>query len=319
MKRAKPVFDAIQTREKIKSTNHAKWIDPHNANYTKILEAVGQKRYRTPKGFNSYNDFISYVARFVYNTCKQMNEWNHEEVINKLPFYYDLSSNDGLCESSADLLLLQYGAFYKPPVFVINNELLNSFYYTSPLTNWSLKNLFSNSGLILFPLENIFNLQYLLFSRFATTKNPDQPLPVINGYAMFANGSYQSIILPMCNESEENKAKPPYELTPLGNPSLPSLLLSIFLYESLKPSGYDVAINSHVKKMGFGTQSKNILTPKIIGENYTQKRVYSHDSAGSHKSPCTHWRSGHWRQQAIGNRKKPEHKTIWIEPTLVNA
>jgi hypothetical protein len=42
---------------------------------------------------------------------------------------------------------------------------------------------------------------------------------------------------------------------------------------------------------------------------------HSSQASGSQKS--THWRRGHWRNQALGP-KRNQHKHIWIMPTLVN-
>jgi hypothetical protein len=74
--------------------------------------------------------------------------------------------------------------------------------------------------------------------------------------------------------------------------------------------------------LGFGrkgkTKYKKIPT-LIIGENYLIKT--QRESTGEsrpHGSPVTHWRSGHWRCQPYGSKDKPDYKTIWIEPILVN-
>lgn len=56
-------------------------------------------------------------------------------------------------------------------------------------------------------------------------------------------------------------------------------------------------------------------TPNIIGETY---RPAGHPGESGGVSPRMHWRRGHWRAQAWGERRSLR-KVIWIEPTLVAA
>ena len=56
-------------------------------------------------------------------------------------------------------------------------------------------------------------------------------------------------------------------------------------------------------------------TPNIIGRTY---RPAGHPGEGGGVSPRMHWRRGHWRAQAWGERHLLR-KVIWIEPTLVAA
>ena len=76
------------------------------------------------------------------------------------------------------------------------------------------------------------------------------------------------------------------------------------------------------QSQGFGRKGKTKyqkIPPLIIGENYLIKT--QRESTGEsrpHGSPVTHWRSGHWRCQPYGSKDKPDYKTIWIEPILVN-
>lgn len=67
---------------------------------------------------------------------------------------------------------------------------------------------------------------------------------------------------------------------------------------------------------GNGTR-KEFWTPNLIGKYFRYRKV-SESSDGSHSSPRTHWRRGHFRNQAYGTGRH-EHKTIWIEPVLVNV
>jgi hypothetical protein len=49
-------------------------------------------------------------------------------------------------------------------------------------------------------------------------------------------------------------------------------------------------------------------------QQHSSQELTEHD--GTHKK--SHWRRGHWRQQAVGTGRN-ERKLVWIRPTLVNA
>jgi len=58
---------------------------------------------------------------------------------------------------------------------------------------------------------------------------------------------------------------------------------------------------------------------KIIGESYKPRIKYvSSASNGTHDSPITHWRRGHWRNHRCGKQLQ-DTKLIWIKPVLINA
>lgn len=48
------------------------------------------------------------------------------------------------------------------------------------------------------------------------------------------------------------------------------------------------------------------------------KLASSKETSGTHESPVTHWRRGHWRNQPCGKELKYS-KLVWIQPTLINA
>lgn len=73
---------------------------------------------------------------------------------------------------------------------------------------------------------------------------------------------------------------------------------------------------------GFGSnkpkRSVKLNAPIMIGGNYRIKKEYT-PRGGTHSSPVTHWRRGHWRNQSVGPKNNRSSKNIWIEPILVNA
>jgi hypothetical protein len=111
----------------------------------------------------------------------------------------------------------------------------------------------------------------------------------------------------------------------LAKTQIPEVLLVRFLYnfllwqQMMHDKGQEVIeLDAPTKQMGFGKNSKQLIVPRVIGEGYKPKVIRNYTPTGTHASPTTHWRSGHWRQQPYGNQQEPKYKTIWIEPTLVN-
>lgn len=71
-------------------------------------------------------------------------------------------------------------------------------------------------------------------------------------------------------------------------------------------------------------EETNTLPPKYprwIGKDYKIKFERSPNvESGTHASPRTHWRRGHWRCIEPGEGKHwKESKRLWIEPILINA
>ncbi|MGI8542211.1 MAG: hypothetical protein ACR2MD_01880 [Aridibacter sp.] len=92
-----------------------------------------------------------------------------------------------------------------------------------------------------------------------------------------------------------------------------STVFNILFAMQCKPElierGERISINQKIK-----TQ---IWSPNVIGRKY-QTKTDPNELKGTHSSPQTHWRRGHFRRQAFG-RELSKIKTIWIEPMLINA
>lgn len=101
-----------------------------------------------------------------------------------------------------------------------------------------------------------------------------------------------------------------------------NLMLQTLLYLQTKPDEIPT-INNVVNRItgGFGktvnTTINTELEPIWIGKNY-RPQIRMSTSTGTHASPRTHWRRGHWKRVAIGE-KRLERKWNWIKPTLVNS
>jgi hypothetical protein len=96
------------------------------------------------------------------------------------------------------------------------------------------------------------------------------------------------------------------------------ILVQTLLYLQLEPQTQLIEATPQGQKPG-NKSKKGKLPPKIIGDNYKIKRELTSDPTSKHKSLITHWRMGHYRMQPYGDRQNPQHKLIWIEPTLING
>lgn len=72
------------------------------------------------------------------------------------------------------------------------------------------------------------------------------------------------------------------------------------------------------KKKASKRSPSNLLNPIWIGRGFKTQKGTSTQPVGTHASPQTHWRTGHWRRVPCGQGRK-ERKWQWIRPTLVNA
>ncbi len=100
-----------------------------------------------------------------------------------------------------------------------------------------------------------------------------------------------------------------------------ALAVNFLLWQqSMHDKGEEIIeLDAPTRKMGFGKNTKQIIVPKVIGEGYKPKVIRNYEPTGTHASPRTHWRSGHWRQQPHGKKDDQKLKTIWLEPTLING
>jgi hypothetical protein len=119
------------------------------------------------------------------------------------------------------------------------------------------------------------------------------------------------------SESVESATNLELELSFINK--LRNLLIQTFLYQqTYRPREVYIPENSQTTKQQAQSRIKP-LSPIIIGKDYRIQRSQENFNGGTHTSPRTHWRSGHWRNQPYGKRENPQYKTIWLEPVLVGS
>lgn len=87
------------------------------------------------------------------------------------------------------------------------------------------------------------------------------------------------------------------------------------LLQSDKNSAYTAGFAKHNPKK----DELKYLNPNWIGRGYKPRVITRPQSSGTHASPSTHWRRGHWRRVPTGPREEGNRKWNWIQPVLVNA
>ncbi len=102
-----------------------------------------------------------------------------------------------------------------------------------------------------------------------------------------------------------------------------NLCFQLMLYMMAKPDSLVVQSGLGSTRAG-KTKNARLRNPVWIGKDFKIKRETNCNTTknpGSGSSKITHWRRGHWRNQPLGKRNKPEpeYKQIWIEPILING
>lgn len=92
------------------------------------------------------------------------------------------------------------------------------------------------------------------------------------------------------------------------------LLLQLLMMFHLRPESVEEP--TLIRKIKGKHTTREFWTPRFLGRKYQAISEVRGD--GTHASPKTHWRIGHYRQQHYGPQNS-KVKTLWIEPCMINA
>jgi hypothetical protein len=312
-----------KTKEEIKTTRYYKTL-------TKIM-------YKSPLGYVKYDDALIDVAtvQAEINEPGLLSNFNataRQKHLNQLNHYSEIGNITTL----------------RP--YWLSNDLVEAFKISKPPNNLCLKT-GSLNGLMFLPKSQAITLKLNgvndfseKISWFYYSLTPDRFCSVIVTYL---STGFSTIKRTFLSSIEEDEATPPvsYIYSPTGkrllekeenalNPNensldnvtnkLRNIAVQALLYiENYQPQllleNKNVATKELIYKNHCQILPSNGL---IVGANYKLKREnnynFSNDKKSSH-SIMTHWRSGHWRNQFYGNKNNRTHKTIWIEPMLINS
>ena len=143
------------------------------------------------------------------------------------------------------------------------------------------------------------------------------PLPTGGAYAQ------SSSLLGNELESKPNTIEPDSQTTDAEHQWLgriTQLIYQCLLLLQLKPDFIDesTVASSTGKTKKKLTRKERLLDPRWLGTGFEIRTTRNREpSSGTHASPMTHWRRGHWKRVAVGEGRK-ERKIVWIQPTLVN-
>lgn len=211
------------------------------------------------------------------------------------------------------LFLLMYLVENHKKIFFLDKGLCELLLETRLPASCNVSRLFCESCLVLLPKNLDLGVGFFLIASagergFVVSCFPPKssvPISLEFGYGQSFDSSEF--------ESDENVSIPAWKIT--------KLLVNFLLWQqSMYDKGEEaIILNAPTRQMSFGKNSKQIIVPQVIGEGYKPKVIRNYESQGTHASPRTHWRSGHWRQQPYGSKEEPKYKTLWIEPILVNG
>lgn len=122
------------------------------------------------------------------------------------------------------------------------------------------------------------------------------------------------------NEEDTPEAREHFAKIGAYQEGLKSIVIQTLLYLQTRPEDvtpinpYSLApVEPKQAKKG----GKKRYTPLMIGKQF-KPRTETVSLGGTHASPRTHWRRGHWRRVAIGEGRG-ERKWHWFQPVLVNG
>lgn len=286
----------------------------------RTLKQLLTEPYRVQKkdGYYSFDGFRSEVLASVANNAKPLLQKKAIDVLDKMAEGMENAYHHGDTDDANKLLgmISAISFLYNIPYnfskfFYIDKNLFDVFSETKPPKSITIDYIFFHSFIIFCPIGAKVKAIYCL------KDHHNEGLFYITPYVSCETG-----LAPLLTRALEIGKEIEFDSsiydshTPITN-----FVFSFLLWQqSIHDKGDEVIeLDAPTRKMGFGKNSKQIIVPRVIGEGYKPKVVRNYEPTGTHASPRTHWRSGHWRQQPCGKKDDPKLKTIWLEPVLVNG
>lgn len=300
----------------------------------KQLIRDSRHKYRHVPGYVSYEEYVNGVERLYGDVSHELRRQigttidlnDLIEIERNVRYSDDLGTAMLPHYERHDYLLIE-SLYDSYPVYLIEKNLAESLTNTDLPTDIPVDNLFQKRGVILLPdpgsdsgsltamifgYSEIDNCMDVLGvqSRYDTRKMRRQG-PETIGFTMPRS------IFTFWPGKPLEKVK---GIRDVNYDQSLNLVYNIFLYLQSAPDDFEEVSRGDTKATatgkGFGTGGQNQGTPVMIGGKRYAKRP---SMGGSHVSPTSHWRRGHWRNQPYGSKDSPSYRLKWIEPTLVNA
>lgn len=300
-------------------------------------------KIRNKKGYHKFKEcvtqmFTSFMMQFLKDE-----DWDNKELIiqkalvltAKTFVAYSLYDKETSEQDSPDssvivtpqVKIVEILASKTKKIAYIDSNLFETLTKTMPPKNYVINKFFCPELLLIFPVKNSQNI---LVSYFAVANEQIEYFTYsymgVDGGKQYFDCGHISLGIPVNEEYPINVYSDAYEIESYEKQITGSehgcFWVSNFLLwqQSMHDKGEEIIeLSEPTRQMGFGKNSKQLIVPQVIGEGYKPKVIRNYETTGTHASPRTHWRSGHWRQHMVGSRKEPQHKTIWVEPVLVNS
>ena len=284
-----------------------------------LRNAISYKTVKTPKTHHSYS-MIAQTAKDIYTRSPlglldyKLKDLIAIEYLTRETYGQEIPVSEQL-----DVLLLE--ALYPPyhyPIFTLEENLYDKLQKTKcDIKSVVIDKPFAKCGVILLPKTSKYSVFVFKINTYI-----EQPKKEILSVLFISDtiGARGVMTLHLDHELKAIVNKK-YEEIQVDDElcSIEQLLSNIFLYKQSVQDDEEVVYHEpRVVKQGFGKNTKEHIVPIEICNKLKTKTLDNGVEKGTHASPRTHWRCGHWRQHPIGSRKEPSYKTIWIEPVLVN-
>ncbi len=192
-------------------------------------------------------------------------------------------------------------------IFYLDDQLLQMLSQTEPPKDFQVQKIFLESFLLLLPKNNPLNEQSIFFH------SEDNGNILI---ASFGLSKHQSLVADVMIFGLQK----PHVVKQEKDRWMKVVMNFLLWQQSEQDKNQEtIELDAPTRQMKLSKNTKQIIVPKVIGEGYKPKVIRNYEPTGTHASPRTHWRSGHWRQQPYGKKDDPKLKTIWLEPVLVNG
>ena len=289
-----------------------------NTDESKTLKQVLTEPYRVQKkkGYYSYESFrqLFLTGFLMADKLTGYQSWLPQPA-SKAVYHFKQAAVNYCKQEQIDQGLLPGAMSYAiefistphKSIFYLDEKLLNMLMQTNLPTKAKINQCFLPSFLLLLPKNNLLGFNSIFFH-------------FHQGNGLLASAFFsdeRGVINCDCFTSQiDQEVETTYLTESFGQCAFNFLLWQ----QSMHDKGQEIIeLDAPTRKMDFGKNTKQVIIPRVIGEGYKPKVIRNYETTGTHASPRTHWRSGHWRQQPYGKKDDPKLKTIWLEPVLVNG
>lgn len=281
--------------------------------------------FSSRKDYYSFSDYRRYVIGNVLNvidkkTHKNPEEISLEEIVNYLSEdLVDINNSKSIENNVLELVAINlFNSLYEFNITTVANldkNLYDLLSNTKLPKQIVIERFVLPRLILLFPIDNKENYFVVVFDYITNKDNEELLLSIVklDKQRDLLSEKYQLYRFPLNEEIDASKLD--------KNPDL-KIIYNFLLWQQSRLAEIidsDEVIKPIIEKKGFGQNVIAKMYPRLIGDNYSYNTITNANIKRSMGSPRTHWRSGHWRKQPVGNKKEKQYRNIWIKPFLING